>query len=205
MIKLQDTYLLPDISILDSVNDFDYYIWNPDKLYIVLGRSDDFESAVVKEQADENNATVVKRPSGGHSVILSEKTIVVSLLFKTNELNTKEIFKKSNAFIIDALTKLGVDNITEKGISDICIGNKKILGSSIYKKSDKVFYHAVINHSEDVNLIQNLLKHPKKEPDYRAGRNHKDFVTSIEEQGYFFSIDEFKEQLTKILKEYANE
>ena len=71
-----------------------------------------------------------------------------------------------------------------KGISDIAIKDKKILGSAIYRSKDKIFYQAVLNVSENPQLFDKYLKHPKKEPDYRNGRLHSDFVTSFHAEGY---------------------
>jgi lipoate-protein ligase A len=33
----------------------------------------------------------------------------------------------------------------------------------------------------DRNLVSGLLNHPTKEPDYRKGRSHKDFLTCLTE------------------------
>lgn len=186
--KILDKYNLPDHNIINTAKKFESMVWLPDNLFIILGRSDSFETSVVENEAIKHQAIIVKRPSGGHSVVLSPKTAVVSMLFTNDEISTKKIFKLANSIIIKSLTDLGVENLSEKGISDICISDKKILGSSIYKKANKVLYHAVINHSENTNLIQKLLKHPKKEPEYRQGRSHKEFVTSIQNQGYNFTI-----------------
>jgi len=42
----------------------------------------------------------------------------------------------------------------------------------------------VLNISEPVDTIESYLSHPKREPDYRQGRNHLDFVTSLLREGY---------------------
>ena len=73
---------------------------------------------------------------------------------------------------------------TPPSITPLSIKEKKILGSSIYRTKDKIFYQAVLNISQGTELFERYLKHPKKEPDYRKGRNHNDFVTSIRAEGY---------------------
>lgn len=202
MKELLDEYIIPDKRLIESEKKFDYLVWQPEKLIIALGRSDTIENSVEIDEANKINVKIIKRPSGGHTVVLSPKTIVVSIIFTNKDLNTKKIFKTANKLITASLEELGVKEINEKGISDLCIKDKKILGSSIYKKADKVLYHAVINHSEDIILIQKLLKHPRKEPEYRAGRSHKDFVTSIKNEGYNFTIFDFKNTLNNKLSEY---
>ena len=38
------------------------------------------------------------------------------------------------------------------------------MGSSMFTKNKTIFYHGVLNISEDVELIEKYLKHPSKEP-----------------------------------------
>ena len=194
----KDKYDLPDIQIIDSPENFDFFLWQPDRLYIVLGRSDKPDWAVNMAEAGRVNACIVKRPSGGHTVVLSPRTIVISAIMKGNRLNGRKVFDRINNIIINALTDLGVEQARQRGISDIAIGQKKILGSSIYRRrTGHYFYHAVLNHSEDIDLIDRLLLHPRREPDYRQGRSHKEFVTSITREGYNLTISEIMWALGK--------
>jgi lipoate-protein ligase A len=122
-----------------------------------------------------------------------------------NEISTHHYFKLINNAIIEALSGLGIKNIGNKGISDISIGEKKILGSSIYRKQQVLFYHAVLNISEPVENISLYLKHPKKEPDYRLGRDHEEFVTSLHKEGYIITFkvlsNQIQQTFTKLITE----
>jgi lipoate-protein ligase A len=95
---------------------------------------------------------------------------------------------------------LGIENLNSKGISDLSIGDKKIMGSSMYLKGNDLFYHAVLNVSEEVSLISKYLKHPKKEPDYRKGRPHNEFVTSLHAEGYYIDVDVIMDSVRKALE-----
>ncbi|NLC49283.1 MAG: hypothetical protein GX762_02810, partial [Bacteroidales bacterium] len=90
-------------------------------------------------------------------------------------------------------------NFSTKGISDIAMGEKKIMGSSMYRGKGKLFYHAVLNFDEPSTTFQKYLKHPSNEPDYRKGRMHHEFVTSLTETGYAESIYHLKEEIAKSL------
>jgi lipoate---protein ligase len=207
-------YNLPDIEILnDYREDCKSIIWIPDKIYIVLGISNKAEDALIADNIVNDNVPVLKRPSGGETVVLSPKTLVISAIDTysatsqhppatsnqqpvtssqqpaTRFNSPKEYFKLFNTKIISALSKLGVRNLKQKGISDIAIGEKKILGSAIYRTRDKIFYQSVLNISENPELFERYLKHPKKEPDYRKGRGHKDFVSSVYKEGYKIGIE----------------
>jgi lipoate-protein ligase A len=200
MIEVRD-YNLPDSKLLEK-NENDVLIWIPDKTIIVLGASDKPETALIIENVITDDIMVCKRKSGGHTVVLSPNVIVISKLFVNSEkLQPKSVFKEVNSRIINALENLGVKNLSHEGISDIAISGKKILGSSIYRNKDKLLYHAVLNHSETASTIERYLRHPQKEPDYRKGRRHGEFVTSLFCNGCDYPSGILKEYLLRFLIE----
>lgn len=201
-----ESYTLPDFGIFNSELEFDSYVWQPDGTYIVLGRANDSESSVYTELAKRDDIKIYKRPSGGESVILTQNMIVFSM--KINIIKLKKpryIFDIINKHLINSLKKIGIENLNSRGISDISIFDKKILGSAMYLKNNILFYHAVLNVKEDVSLISRYLKHPGREPDYREGRNHNDFVTSLAAEGYNIEtpliIDAIRDAIYNIRKE----
>jgi len=190
-------YDLPDSRLIDPLaEEPDWFFWVPDKVYLVLGQSNRASRSLITDRVIADEIPVLKRPSGGESVILSPKTLVISVRLISEKLeNPKVYFKQVNGAIIQGLQNMGIKDVGYRGISDITIGNKKILGSSIYRKKNIVFYHAVLNIAEDISLIGKYLQHPSKEPDYRKGRDHGDFVTSIHEAGYSIDVEALTEEL----------
>jgi len=179
-----------------------FMVWQPEETVIVLGQSNQADTAVNTDISEADGVMIFKRPTGGQTVILTPRTIVISVRLLSEKLDNPQVyFKRINKLIIMALANLGVSDLNEKGISDITIGEKKILGSSIYRKRNMVFYHAVLNISETPEFIGRYLKHPSKEPDYRIGRKHEDFVTSIHLSGYPIEADKILEELRRILGE----
>jgi lipoate---protein ligase len=199
MIKVEN-YTLPDIAILDSENpDYHFFVWQPDKVYLVLGQSNKAEKSLYIDKVVNDSISVLKRPSGGETVILTPNTLVISTTVREEKIkNPKIYFNTANKLIIKTLEKLGVKDLSLKGISDIAIGNKKILGSSIYRKSGKVFYQSVLNVSEKAEIIEKYIRHPEKEPDYRMGRNHAEFVTSVQQAGFLIPIENLIQGILQI-------
>ncbi|PID27968.1 MAG: hypothetical protein CR982_04845 [Candidatus Cloacimonadota bacterium] len=188
-------YNLPDLEpLMYNERSKQFYVWIPNKPYLILGRSNNAISSLNVDEVINDKVEVIKRPSGGETVILTPNTLVLSGLAIDGDLgSTHKYFRYFNGNIISTLEKLGVKNLGQKGISDITIGNKKILGSSIYKKGSKIFYHSVLNVCESVETIAKYISHPSKEPDYRKGRDHKSFVTSIADKGYNITVVELSE------------
>ena len=177
-------YNLPDAHIFDGTGD-DMMVWRPDKEYIVLGQSNSPEMSLIAENVIADKIAVTKRPTGGEAVVLTPRMAVLTVAREFNEMKkSKDFFGEVNAMIIDALTDLGVRGLGTRGISDITIGNRKILGSSMHRRENRMAYHAVLNIGEDPGLFERYLSHPHREPDYRQNRSHSEFVTSLKNEGY---------------------
>ncbi len=171
-------------------------VWQPEDTVIVLGQSNTPERSLITENVEADNIPVTKRPTGGEAVVLTRQMAVITVAREFREtITSKDFFKVINGMMLDVLSDLGVKNYGMKGISDITIGDRKILGSSMHRKENRFVYHGVMNISEDPGIFERYLKHPGREPDYRLNRRHGEFVTSLRNEGY--NID-FKDIETKI-------
>jgi lipoate-protein ligase A len=194
-------YGLPDSSLAYSQKREGFMVWIPETEYIVLGRSNKAEQAVNTDMAKTLKIKIIQRPSGGETVYLSPNTLVISVKLKNEKaLKTHDYFKIINAKIIAGLSACGIQNLAERGISDIALGNLKILGSAMHRKPESIFYHGVLNLSESPETFDRLLKHPGREPDYRKGRSHRAFVTSLTGAGYQIDANTVKQALDRELK-----
>jgi lipoate-protein ligase A len=189
-------YSLPDIELLrDDPKKF--LIWRPDKMYIILGASNHAEEALYMDNVSRDAVTIMKRLSGGQTVILTPNNLIIAVVFSGNSLlNPKNIFNTLNRKIISTIEEAGIRGLSLMGISDIAIEGKKILGSAIYRSKVKLLYHAVLNFGEPSATFERYLKHPSREPDYRIGRTHTEFVTSLKEKGYAQSMEHLESELS---------
>ena len=193
-------YNLPDHNLLKSEQNSGFKIFTPDKNYLVLGRSNQAESSINMKLALADQLTVLQRASGGEAVLLTPNMLVIAIKMPIiKDWKPKQYFEKANGAITTCLVQMGVQNLHSKGISDLSIGDKKILGSAIFRSKESMFYHAVLNISEDIELIAKYLKHPKKEPDYRKGRNHSEFITSLLAENYSIKFEGLKHCLKNVL------
>jgi lipoate-protein ligase A len=77
------------------------------------------------------------------------------------------------------------------------MGDKKILGSSLYRNASQVLYHQVLLVDAPLEPMMRYLRHPSREPDYRQGRPHHDFVVSLRGEGYAWSVLEIQEAVQR--------
>ena len=177
-------YDLPDAAIFGG-NGNNMLVWQPAETIIVLGQSNTPERSLILENVLSDGIPVTKRPTGGEAVILTPEMAVLTVARVSPEMaRSKDFFMEINAMILDMLSDLGVKNYGTRGISDITLGDKKILGSSMHRRENRLVYHAVLNIGEDPSIFERYLMHPSREPDYRLNRPHGEFVTSLKNEGY---------------------
>ncbi len=203
----KEKYNLPDIDLLETKKEgLSFIVWHPNRTYAILGASNKAESSFHLDAIGKDEVIIQHRPSGGESVLLTPNTLVISFNIHTKEkINPKKFFIYINSTIIKALESLGYTDLSVRGISDICLGPKKILGCSIYRNANGILYQSVLNVSENPTLFSKYLKHPEREPDYRKGRKHGEFVTTLASQQSDLNSTMLSDKLSKIIKHLVNE
>ncbi len=192
-------YDLPDAAIFGGKGD-SLLVWQPAEAVIVLGQSNTPERSLITEHVEADGITVTKRPTGGEAVVLTPEMAVITVAREfTVMTGSKYFFSEVNAMILNALHDLGVRDYGTRGISDITIGRRKILGSSMHRTERRLVYHAVLNIAGDTDIFERYLRHPLREPDYRQKRSHSEFVTSLLDEGYNITFND----ISTMMKSYA--
>jgi lipoate-protein ligase A len=177
-----------------------YRLWEPEQVVVVLGRSNKAAVEVYEQRCQEDGIPILRRRGGGGTVVLSPGILVISLVKQVQrQFFFQEYFWQINSLIIAALEHLGIQNLSQQGFSDICLQDRKILGSSMYGSKNLIFYTASLMVANDLALIDRYLKHPSQEPDYRRGRSHQEFLTTINQIYPGISIPDIKTSLDTVL------
>ncbi|MFM7245589.1 MAG: biotin/lipoate A/B protein ligase family protein, partial [Planctomycetaceae bacterium] len=127
---------------------------------------------------------VLRRPSGGLSVVLGPGCLMWTVVAAWPE-PTPTIGAIHDA-ILDplcaALQAAGRD-VVRSGSSDLAIRSRgslrKISGNALRVSRGVVLYHGTLLDAFDLDLVGRVLRHPPREPDYRAGRPHADFLENL--------------------------
>ncbi len=98
----------------------------------------------------------------------------------------RDIFGRVHEGIIRVCAELKLPTPQHRGLSDLAVGERKILGSSLYlsQRPFLYYYQSSLMVDPDMSLLDRYLKHPPREPDYRKGRSHTLFCTSLRQEGY---------------------
>lgn len=151
------------------------------EVVVVLPRSRDPLREVFVERCRGDRVPIVLRPSGGGAVVLSPGVVAASALLDVPAgfVFPEPIFRALGARVSGALGALGAGAVGMRGVSDLCVGDRKIAGSSLRLWRGRALYQVSVLVEPDLDLIDRYLRHPSREPAYRAGRSHRDFVASL--------------------------
>jgi len=180
--------------ILQKESGFYFNIYEPQDYNIILGRSRTLSEDVFEEKCMEDNVKVWKRISGGGTVLLAPGMFVWDMIIPTKFqiLNQNKWFKLFSQWVISILELYGIKKIEVKGVSDLTIDNRKISGTSLFIGKNKVLYHGTLLLDIDTKLFDKYLKYPDVIPEYRKGRAHSEFVTTLSEQNITIDREKIK-------------
>ena len=177
-------------------------VYQPCVTEIVLGAGCLPEREVNLETAKIDGIGIRRRRGGGGTVVLSPGQVVVALAVRVSSpFRNTEYMRWINQLIIDALDDLGVSGIEHRGISDLAIDDRKILGSSLHRKKLFLFYQSSLLVENDLSLFERYLKSPPREPEYRKGRSHTEFCTSLRLEGFDIATEEAMVNIERKMKE----
>ncbi len=184
-----------------------YKLWEPEGIAVVIGYSQRAAVEANLRACRADGVPIIRRRGGGGAVVLLPGVLCLTTAFLSHASESPYyFFKKINQLLIDILhSRLSIHGLNHRGVSDIAIGGNKVLGCSIFKSRNTYFYQGSLLVNANLQRISNYLRHPSKEPDYRNGRHHNDFLTTLKESGYHFTVkkvrDVFADEISKQLHE----
>jgi lipoate---protein ligase len=159
---------------------------------IVMGISGKPEELIDMSQANDLKIPIIKRFSGGGTVVIDSDTLFVTFLCNKEEFTfpsyPERIMKWSEEFYKKALT---IEEFALKE-HDFVIGNFKCGGNAQYIKKDRWLQHTSFLWNYCPFKMKSLL-FPRKVPDYRNGRDHENFLCKLNE--FLSSKDDFFKQI----------
>jgi len=174
---------------LSTPEPFILELWQPRDLAVVVGYSQKTTMEVYLGNCRRDGVPVIRRRGGGGAVVLMPGVVCLTCAFTSARSDSPYFFfKEINNWIVAVLAdRCGVQNLSLRGISDIALNDRKILGCAMWKSRRSFLYQGSLLVDPALALMDRYLLHPSREPDYRQGRGHGEFVTSLAREGYSFT------------------
>lgn len=177
-------------------------VYRPRETCVVLGRGGSEERELHRAAIDADGVPVYRRPGGGGAVVLDDGNLVVVLALPLPGLGEiTSAFRLASALVAGALADCGVPGVQQRGVSDLALGDRKLGGSCLRRERGLAHYATTLMVDPRPGLMDRYLQHPPREPDYRKGRPHADFVTSLSIEGYRKDPDFWMNPLAAALRE----
>jgi len=172
-----------DEAVLDRVRNDDVAcvrVYRYPETAAVLGRGSKPEVELELDALANDGIPVLRRRGGGCAVVLDPGNLVVTVTLPLPGVGrVTSSFDAISRWLIAALDACGLAGVERKGVSDLVLGDRKIGGSCIYRTKGLLHYATTLLVDPDLDLLERYLAHPPREPEYRRGRRHRDFVTTL--------------------------
>ena len=178
-----------------------YKVYEPSDVTIVLGAGRMAEKDVLLENTRIDGVTVLKRKGGGGTVVLSPGQVVLTLVKEVHSpFNNIEYAHAINRWFKETLSALGIGEVDGRGTSDLAIRDRKILGAALYRRGLILFYQASLLVNNDLSLFDRYLLFPSKAAEYRRGRSHGEFCTTLHLEGFVPTVSRVMQTLNEVVK-----
>ena len=177
-----DEALLKCADEIGGLSDEVLRVWQATELGIVVGRSGRVDDEVHLELAGQRSIPVLRRPSGGATVVVGPGCLLYSLLLDLKQHPELKMLDVVHARVMRSLIQaleILAPQVLFDGTCDLVVGDRKFSGNCLKVGRHWTLYHGTILLSMDLFQIEQLLKHPPREPAYRRGRPHDQFVTNL--------------------------
>ncbi|MBU1084498.1 MAG: lipoate--protein ligase family protein [Candidatus Omnitrophica bacterium] len=170
-------------------------LWESCEYFVVLGRAGKLLDECFDGKCAEDGIKIIRRVSGGGTVLQGPGCVNFSLILSYGrDEKYGDIMSSYGAIlgrIAGGFSAKGV-KLEYMPISDLALSGNKVSGNAQARKKSFFLHHGTFLSSFDTDKVKRYLKHPPKEPAYRKGRGHDNFMGDIG-----IPVSEVKEILMK--------
>ncbi|HWW01377.1 MAG TPA: lipoate--protein ligase family protein [Candidatus Acidoferrum sp.] len=157
--------------------------WEPATYFVVVGYANQIAREVNLGFCQQNEIPVLRRCSGGGTVLQGPGCLNYTLVLRISESGPLHSISTTNHFILDrhqaALATLLPGPVEKQGHTDLAIGGLKFSGNAQRRRKNFLLFHGSFLLHFDIDLIEQALPLPSKQPDYRLNRAHADFLMNL--------------------------
>jgi len=155
--------------------------WEPSQYFVVVGYANKVSHEVHDNFCDFNGIPILRRCTGGGAVLQGKGVLNYSLILRAQgELHN---ITATNSFVLKrhcaALAAMLRAPVEIQGHTDLAIGGLKFSGNSQRRKKQFLLFHGSFLLDLDIEMVEQALRFPSRQPDYRLGRSHSDFLMNL--------------------------
>jgi lipoate-protein ligase A len=157
--------------------------WEPRHYFVVVGYSNSVATEVNAAACEREKVGIYRRCSGGGTVLQGPGCLNYSLILKIDGHEDLQTITGANGYIMqrnaEAVSAVLGRPARVQGHTDLALEGRKFSGNAQRRKRQALLFHGTFLLDFDLTLMEKLLPLPSRQPEYRAGRAHGNFVTNI--------------------------
>lgn len=156
--------------------------WESDRPFVVVGYSSRVTDEVDVETCRASGIPILRRTSGGAAVVAGPGSLMYALVLSYQlRPELRDLGAAHRAVMgrmVDALAPLA-PGLEHRGTCDLAWQERKVSGNSVRCRREHLLYHGTFLYRFPLTLLDQCLRMPPRQPDYRAGRGHSAFVANL--------------------------
>jgi lipoate---protein ligase len=156
--------------------------WESPRLAVVLGASRRIAEDVRLDDCIAGGVPIVRRSSGGGTVLIGPGALNVTLVLPGDPAAGLAAVDTAQHFVLARMASaLGAPErpVEVLGSGDLTIAGRKFAGSAQRRLRSWFLVHCSILYAFPLPLIARYLNVPSRQPAYRAGRTHDEFLMNL--------------------------
>ena len=125
---------------------------------------------------------MLRRISGGAAVVAGPGCLMYAVVLSLRRRPALATIGDIHCFVLKTLCaalRPLLPDIGVRGASDMVLGERKVSGNSLRMRQGRVLYHGTLLYDFPLDLIARALAMPPRQPEYRRGRPHGDFLANL--------------------------
>jgi lipoate-protein ligase A len=148
---------------------------------VIAGRSTRIADEIDLAYCQSHNIPVLRRCSGGAAVVGGPGCLMYSVVLPLDGHTSLRKIDTAHQYVMCRILtamQFQVSRARWQGTCDLTWRNRKCSGNSLKISRKHLLYHGTILYAMDLSTMAGALKLAPRQPAYRAGRDHLDFVTN---------------------------
>ncbi len=160
--------------------------WESPEPFVVVGYANKVATEVNVGDCEARGIPILRRCSGGGTVVQGPGCLNYALVLGITAEGPTRNIGTANRFIMErnrAAMKSAIANrqspIAIQGHTDLTVDGLKFSGNSQRRRRKFLLFHGTFLLNFDLKVIEDLLRTPALQPDYRRNRSHSEFLTNL--------------------------
>jgi lipoate---protein ligase len=156
--------------------------WEPADYALVLGASCRLADDVHVDACRADGVPIFRRTSGGGTVVVGPGSLNVSVILPESAAPGLSAVDRAHRYVLEwiarSIRRAG-PAVTLEGRGDLVLDDRKCGGSAQRRLKRWFMVHCSILYDFPIERIVRYLAIPRRQPEYRQGRDHHEFLSNV--------------------------